>query len=219
MGLNSKQGCITVQSFCSLGYETAYSLMKDEIDEGLTKIPTTGIITPDLYKTIKTILEDINNYGNLRANKESRNPTKLELDSIKDFQAIKDLILTKDYNNTLEILHQNKNLLNKTGDNIIETELIEKIKEYIKEYKFENDRCNYCNVAKDAVCTEGVKSGGGCLEAGGSCGCQCVAHNRGGTDCPGEGPSGLNQYGEWGGCQNGGCNINDSTCTGDIEKY
>lgn len=178
MSLSSNSDCTSKQTFCALSYEVISTLI--DVDAKVPNFQVGQLIPPKLYNSVKEILQDIHDYGSYG----TRNPSTTELNTLSsvDKNAI---IYYNNYNNILKILNKN-DLLISGGTTIITKDLIDNLKTYIKAYKFNTSRCNFCNEGNDcSQCTSCNISCDHSPDLG--CGCYCISDNTG--PCTGEGCS------------------------------
>lgn len=176
MSLTGTDGCTSKQTFCEIACETVGDMLeKDNVfnTEVISFFPNFSkgqIIPPELYNNVKILLTKISQYGN----EGTSNPIEEDINEINNVNK-NDIIYFNNYNKILQILNK-ENLLS-SGTNLISKQLINDLQTYIREYKFNDDRCNYCNSGCNSS-----NSGGG----GDSCACwgDCPKINSGaGDDC------------------------------------
>lgn len=154
MSLTSNSDCITKQTFCALNKEAVQDndikLLFPEIIQNKT------IAMHDFFDKIRETFKNINKYGNLG----TRNPTDSEIASVKG-DDLENFILAKEYNAIMKIL--GKDLISVNEEIFITKQMIDKLQDYIKTYKLNPDRCNFCNVSGNCGQSCGQSYGQGCV--------------------------------------------------------
>ena len=178
---NSESNCgPNAQSFKSIVGSLKVSdndkYLKLDLDNQLKVKSGETLITKELWDKIHNILQYIKDYGQ----KDELNPTQDKINEVSVQQGHTTWV--QDYNDILNALDKN-NINSTSGVTLISEELVNSLKDYIRDYKINETRCDVCNTTGcqvtqccDSNCCDG-NSGSGDDPCYGGCGQDPMGYN------------------------------------------
>ena len=176
--------CTSAQTYCQTNQQAKYWINNDD---NFT-LEYNELIQPEIWNNIKTILQEIYNFGV----NGTRNPSQQNINDIFDSEK-NQVIYLKLYNKIIEALQTGTNNINiNNGEKIdlyelISSSLIIKLQNYLNNYKLNGDRCKGCNTGCNTCdscyavcdgdcwqCWEGCGDCGNCEESCAMCPQSCT---------------------------------------------